>query len=105
MVGLAAGQLAGVIEGVAGESLGLDVVEFQMDGLRGTYLTAGKYVSPRFYVGITNPISFSGDSSSGDTRGREMTLEYRVFQMLLLQLVGSSSASTIGLNLTGRYSY
>jgi translocation and assembly module TamB len=105
VLGVAAGQLAGVIEGVAAANLGLDVIEIQQDGLKGTQLTAGKYISGRTYLGISQPINFGGEGSARARDAREVTLEYKVWEWLLLQIVGETNTSTVKLNLTGRYSF
>src|SRR5690606_28481834 len=60
--GLAINELSRLIEEIAVEGLGLDVVEIQHDGLRRAVLIAGKYVSPRVYVGVSQPVSFSSTS-------------------------------------------
>ena len=104
--GLAANQLAGMLEGVAAEGLGLDVIEIQQDGLRGTQLVAGKYVSPRLYVGINQPIALSSAANaSTGTNPTEVTLEYEVFEWLLLQALSGTSTSSVRLNLSGRYAF
>jgi translocation and assembly module TamB len=105
VLGIATGQLAGVMEGVAGENLGLDVIEIEQDGLKGTQLTAGKYLSGRTYVGISQPVSYGGQGSTGAREAREVTLEYKVFEWLLLQVLGDTSKNAVHLNLTGRYSF
>ena len=105
LVGLAASQLAGLVEGVASQSLGLDVVSIEQDGLKGTRLTAGKYMTPRLFVGVTQPFSFSGGSGLVVDKERELTLEYEVLEYLLLQLLADASDSPVRINLAGRYSY
>lgn len=105
LVGVAASQLAGLVEGVASQSLGLDVVSIEQDGLKGTRLTAGKYITPRLFVGVTQPFSFSGGSSIVVDEQRELTVEYEVLSYLLLQLLADASDSPVRLNLAGRYSY
>ena len=105
LVGVAASQLAGLVEGVASQSLGLDVVSIEQDGLKGTRLTAGKYVTPRLFVGVTQPFSFSGGSNVVVDEERELTLEYKVFEYLLLQLLADASDSPVRVNIAGRYSY
>src|SRR5690606_20412924 len=80
--GLAINEVARLIEGIAGEGLGLDVIEIQHDGLRGAVLIAGKYVSPRVYVGVSQPVTFNSSSAasetltSGNRSATEVTLEY-----------------------------
>lgn len=105
LVGVAASQLAGLVEGVASQSLGLDVVSIEQDGLKGTRLTAGKYVTPRLFVGVTQPITFSSGSNLLVDDERELTLEYKILEYLLLQLLADASDSPVRVNLAGRYSY
>ncbi|MGB0650137.1 MAG: translocation/assembly module TamB domain-containing protein [Rhodothermales bacterium] len=105
LVGVAASQLAGLVEGVASQSLGLDVVSIEQDGLKGTRLTAGKYVTPRLFVGVTHPLTLSNESTAFEHDERELTLEYKVLEYLLLQLLADSSDSPVRLNLAGRYAY
>src|SRR5690606_7864432 len=96
--GLAINEVATVLEGIAGEGLGLDVIEIQHDGLRGAVLIAGKYVSPRVYVGVSQPVSFSSSNPLTDRSGAgrrsqtEATLEYEIFDWLLLRLSGGTTA-------------
>lgn len=107
--GLAINEVARLIEGIAGEGLGLDVIEIQHDGLRGAVLIAGKYVSPRVYVGVSQPVSFSNTSlvseslNPGSGSNTEVTLEYEVFNWLLLKLSGGRS--TLRGNLLWEYAY
>ena len=54
---LALGQIAGALEGAAAQSVGLDVVEIEREGLRQATLVAGKYVTPRLFVGFAQPIT------------------------------------------------
>lgn len=105
IVGVAASQLAGLVEGVASQSLGLDVVDIQQDGLKGTRLTAGKYVTPRLFVGVTQPFTFGSGSNVVIDQERELTLEYKIFEYLLLQLLADASDSPVRVNLAGRYAY
>ncbi len=103
---LAANQLAGYLEGVAGDELGLDVIEIEQDGLRGTQLVAGKYVTPKLYLGINQPISLTSTSeAAAGTKKTEVTTEYEVFEWLLLQVLSGTSTSAVRLNLTGRYTF
>ncbi len=105
LVGVAASQLAGLVEGIASQSLGLDVVDIEQDGLKGTRLTAGKYLTPRLFVGVTQPFAYSSGSTVVVDDERELTLEYKVFEYLLLQLLADASDSPVRVNLAGRYSY
>ncbi len=101
--GLALGQVANLIEGVAGSGLGLDVVEIEQQGLD-TRLTAGKYVHSKLYLSISQPLSLGG-STSGSTFGnkREITAEFEVIESLLLRLL--SRKGSISVNLLWQYAY
>ncbi len=100
---IALGQVANLIEGVAGSGLGLDVVEIEQQGLD-TRLTAGKYVHSRLYLSISQPLSLSG-STSGTSFGsqREITAEFEMLQSLLLRLL--SRRGSISVNLLWQYAY
>ena len=100
------GQVAGLVEGLAGSELGLDVIEIQQDGLRGATLTAGKYLSRRLYAAIRQPISFSSGSAragTGEDVATEVIIEYELFEWLLLRL--SRDGSTLRGNLLWEYAY
>ncbi|HEX7070384.1 MAG TPA: translocation/assembly module TamB domain-containing protein, partial [Rhodothermales bacterium] len=106
--GLALNEVAGVLEGIAGEGLGLDVIEIQHDGLRGAVLIAGKYVSPRVYVGVSQPVTFNSSVVNetllgGNQAKTELTMEYEVFKWLLLKLSGGRSS--LRGNLLWEYAY
>ncbi|GIV61425.1 MAG: translocation/assembly module TamB [Rhodothermaceae bacterium] len=102
--GLALGQIAGLIEDLAGTGLGLDVIEIEQNGLDGATLTAGKYVSPRLYVAVSQPIAFR---RSGTTLAEEVptqvTLEYEIIDRLLIRLL--RRGSVIRINLKWEYAY
>ena len=91
--GLALGQLTGLVESVAQSSVGLDVVEIRREGLREATLVAGKYVSPRLYLGLAQPVSLrEGDGLSLGGEGEsEAEVEYEAFRWLLLNLEVSGS--------------
>jgi len=56
-------------------------------------------------VGVTQPFSFSGGSNVVVDEERELTLEYKVLEYLLLQLLADASDSPVRVNIAGRYSY
>ena len=103
--GIAIGQIIGAVQRAAQEGVGLDVVEIQREGLRGTTLVAGKYLSPRLYVGIAQPVTQQeGDGLLlGDERESEVEIEYQALRGLLLNIEGSDSALRIFLR--GRLAY
>ncbi len=81
--GLALGQLGSFLQGVAGRELGLDVIEIELDGTRGSQLTAGKYLSPRLYASVSLPLAGSGDATGGQERSTRVSLEYELNSYLL----------------------
>ncbi len=105
---LALGQVANILEGAAGQEFGLDVVEIDVDGLQGATLTAGKYVTQRFYVATELPISRSSANRPGAARGSDtaltqVTLEYELTDWLLARLIGN--AENLRVNLFWEYAY
>ncbi len=85
--------------------MGLDVVEIRREGFRQATLVAGKYVSPRLYVGFAQPIALQdGDGRSfGNEAQSELELEYEALRWLILNLEGSGSS--IRFYLRGRRAY
>jgi translocation and assembly module TamB len=106
---LAMDQIAGLLEGFAGARLGLDVVEIEQLGLEGTtVLTAGKYVTPRLFVSVSQPVSFGGDAGGGTGGTTEaarsiITVEYEIVNWLLLRLL--RRGSVLHVNLLWEYAY
>lgn len=103
--GLALDQLTGIIESAAENSVGLDVVEIRREGLREATLAAGKYVTPRIYLGFSQPVSLrEGDGLSFGGEGQsEVELEYEALRWLVLNLEASGSA--VRFFLRGRRAY
>ncbi|MBT8401895.1 MAG: translocation/assembly module TamB, partial [Rhodothermia bacterium] len=99
---LALGQIAGLIEDVAGTGLGLDVIEIEQQGLDAR-LTAGKYVHRRVYLAISQPLNLSSSSSSTVSSTPEITAEFEMLQSLLLRVL--SRRSSISVNLLWQYAY
>jgi translocation and assembly module TamB len=91
--GLAVGQILSSIETAAQTGVGLDVVEIENDGIRGATLVAGKYLSPRLYVGFAQPVRSA----------TEVEIEFLAIRNLLLNLEGS--ASSLSIFLRGRVVY
>lgn len=102
---LAVGQVLGAVEGAAEQSVGLDVVEIRREGLREATLVAGKYVSPRLYVGFAQPVNLREGAglSLGGEGSSEIEIELQALRWLLLNIEGSDSA--LSLFLRGRYAY
>lgn len=87
---IAVAQLANLIEGAAAEELGLDVVSVRIDPLRGPQLVAGEYVTQDLFVGVSQSFGRSDPTLVGgaEQAATEVTLEYEIFDWLLLQLTG-----------------
>jgi translocation and assembly module TamB len=100
-------QVAGWVEGVAGDELGLDVIEIEQDGLRGTMITAGKYVTRRLFVAVSEPITRGGDAAmQSDFRqayDRRILIEYEVSNWLLSRFV--REGENVRVMLLWEYSY
>ena len=100
-------QLAQVIAAAAGAGLGLDIFEIQLEGSRGTTITAGKYVSRRLFASVSWPLSFAGKSAAPNAGGidsnKEVIIEYAIFAWLLARL--RSNSSTTGISLLYQYAY
>ena len=91
-----AGRLAGLVEGVAGGELGLDVFEIQPD-MRGiTRLYLGQYLGDRLYMSLDVPLVRLAESAAERAPHLEGALEYEVGRGLLLR-VERTLASRFGI--------
>ena len=97
----AVGQVAGAVEALAGSELGLDVVQIEQRG-RDINLTAGKYVAQSLYLGLSQPISFSGTGSAAQESPTEVTAELELLRQLVLRL---AYAGQVQVNLLFRKPY
>lgn len=90
----ALGQVTGLVEGLAAEGVGLDVVEIRTDGLRGATLIAGRYVRPELYVGFKQPVGRDPDDPTADSGAdrTEVEIELQALRWLLLNMEASNSA-------------
>jgi autotransporter translocation and assembly factor TamB len=69
---------------------GLDVLEIRQEGLRGASFVAGKYVTPRLFLGVRQPVSFKGaEVGQFSTEGQ---VEWRALDWLLANLQASGVA-------------
>ncbi|HEX6807645.1 MAG TPA: translocation/assembly module TamB domain-containing protein, partial [Gemmatimonadaceae bacterium] len=102
---VAVSQLQGVIEGVGQDQLQLDVVEIRQDAVRGATLVAGRYVSPRVYLGFAQPLGFGQAATAQLNRNLypEAQVEYNAFKWLLMRLEGG--VADMRFLLRSRYSY
>lgn len=98
-------RLTGAVEEAAQRNIGLDVVQIRQDGLRGATLVAGKYLYPRLYFGIRQPVSFesrSADATENSPRS-QFEAEYSAYPWLLLNAQGEGSR--VQFMLRGRYAF
>ncbi|MEQ1833662.1 MAG: translocation/assembly module TamB domain-containing protein, partial [Candidatus Eisenbacteria bacterium] len=87
-------QLAGPIEELARQKVGLDVVEVRQDGLQGATVVAGRFLDPRLYVGFRQPLAAPARNTRGPANDGTRTrfeLEYSAFEWLVLNLQGETS--------------
>lgn len=100
------GLLTGAIETLIQDTgLELDVIQIEpLDNGKGATITAGKYVTPRVFTAVSQPI---GASDSDGTTTREestiVTLELELIDSILLRLLGGESVLQI--NLLWHHSY
>jgi len=101
----ALGQVTGLVEELAASGIGLDVVEIEADGLQGATLIAGRFVSPRVYVGFRQPVGRDARDSDGaeNVDRTEVEIEYQALQWLLMNM--EASQSTISFVLRFRRAY
>lgn len=101
--GAAIGQLTGFFESLGAAELGLDVVEIRQEGLQGATITAGKYVSHRLFVAVSQPISLGNVNTTISASNTQVTLEYELFRWLLARV--QRDGSTLRFNFLWEYAY
>ncbi|HLE57111.1 MAG TPA: translocation/assembly module TamB domain-containing protein, partial [Rhodothermia bacterium] len=95
---LAVSSLSNLVEGFANSELGLDLVEIQINPTGGTSLTVGKYVSPKVYVSLTQPVVSNDAYQSGhSTHQTAMAIEYELVTWLVAQLASSRNQLQVNL--------
>ena len=99
------GLLSNAIESLVQESgLELDVIQIEpLDNARGATITAGKYVTPRIFTAVSQPIGAADADGSTNEQGTVVTLELELLDSLLLRLLGGESVMEI--NLLWHYAY
>lgn len=99
------GLLTGAIENLVSRSgLELDVIQIETSASgRGATVTAGKYVTPRVYTSVTQPIGGAEHGGATQEFGTVVTLELQLVNALLLRLLGGES--TIQINLLWQHAY
>ena len=98
---LAFGAALGSVAGVAGQRVGLDVIQVLQDHEGAQTLVGGKYVSPALYVGFRQPIVPATTPSQSETQQDpvEFEVEYAALRKLLLNVQGGSSELRVFLRL------
>jgi translocation and assembly module TamB len=101
---VALGQASNFVENLAASELGLDVVRVQLRTSGASYLTVGRYFTPRFFVSIEQPVA---TSNLGELQTEQylpdLTLEYQLLAPLLLR--ARNSQQSFQLNLLFEYAY
>jgi len=87
---LAIGQASNFVENLAASQLGLDVVRLQVRPNGISYLTVGRYLTPRFYVSVEQPI----DTGSNQTEVLEpdLLLEYELTRTVMMRVLRRESS-------------
>ena len=90
---VALGQASNFVENLAASELGLDVVRVQLRTSGASYLTVGRYFTPRFFVSIEQPVTTSnlGDPQTAQYLP-DLTLEYQLRDTLLLRALNSQQS-------------
>lgn len=99
---VAFGQATNIIENLAASKLGLDVVRIE-NRPTGTYITAGQYISPRFFAAIEQVISTQTEQQNIGTTVPNVTLEYELTSWLLIRAMYRNP--DFRLNLFWEYGY
>lgn len=87
--------VTGALEESAQQAVGLDVVQIRQDGLHGMTLVAGKYVQPRVYLGLRQPVLFETEEVGNATDTGEdiqLEMEYLAHRRLSLDFLGEGNA-------------
>ena len=102
---LAIGQLTSLAENFATSNVGLDVVRIQYEPDGGSYFVLGRYVTPRFYVAIEQPVSVNQNQQGSATSSLapDLTLEYELTDNLLMR--AQSRDQSLRFNLLFQYAY
>ncbi len=84
---LAVSQLASIVEGLAANSLGLDVVEVTQRPDDAIVVTFGSYVTSRTFASVSQVVTEGrGRPEEQDGRIPEVTIEYQLLNWLLFRL-------------------
>ncbi|PEN09587.1 hypothetical protein CRI93_02330 [Longimonas halophila] len=87
---LAIGQASNFVENLAASQLGLDVVRLQVRPNGISYLTVGRYFTPRFYVSIEQPVDTG--SSETEVLDPDLLMEYELTRTLIARVLRRQSS-------------
>ncbi|PSQ97555.1 MAG: translocation/assembly module TamB [Bacteroidetes bacterium SW_9_63_38] len=99
---VALGQASNFVENLAASELGLDVVRVQLRTSGTSYLTVGRYITPRFFVSMEQPITTSNLNQTSQHLP-DLMLEYQLTDTLLLRTLNNQQS--LQLNLLFEYAY
>jgi translocation and assembly module TamB len=102
---VALGQASNFVENLAASELGLDVVRLNVRTEGASYLTVGRYLTPRFFASIEQPVLSSSAQTGVQSTAYipDVTLEYQLTDVL--QLRSRSSQESLQLDLFFEYAY
>jgi translocation and assembly module TamB len=102
---VALGQASNFVENLAASELGLDVVRLEVRTEGASYLTVGRYLTPRFFASIEQPVLTSSAQTGVQSTAYipDVTLEYQLTDVL--QLRSRSSQESLRLDLFFEYAY
>lgn len=99
---MALGQAASLVENLAASKLGLDVIRIEPTPDGTIFLTAGQYLSPRFYAAVQQSIT-DDPGASVTSSVPDITLEYEFTRWLLVRALYRNP--DLRLNLFWEYAY
>ena len=98
------GQATNFVENLAANELGMDVVRLQIRTSGTSYLTLGRYFTPRFFVSIEQPVTTTNLNGQQSTAYLpDLTLEYQLTDTLLMRALNTQNS--FQLNLLFEYAY
>lgn len=101
---MALGQASSFVENLAASELGLDVVRVELRTSGASYLTVGRYFTPRFFISLQQPVATSNLGSLQTSQYLpDLTLEYQLTNTLLMRMLNNQQS--FQLNLLFEYAY
>ncbi len=102
---VALGQATNLVENLAASELNLDVVRLQVRPEGTSYLTVGRYITPRFFASIQQPMFTTSTEASVQSAAfiPDVTLEYQLTDYLMLR--SRSNQQSLQFNFLFEYAY